>query len=63
MIRIINNTNEDTNALMIQYCVEIKYALQYNPECIVFNEGRIEIFGIDCLIVEANGPMNSGAYL
>lgn len=53
MIRIMNNTDISIDRLLVLYAKEIQSVRHKNIECIVFDPSRIMIFGVDCLLLEA----------
>ncbi len=54
MIRIINNTDQHIDRLLILYAKELGYVKGQNVECIVFDMERMTVFGIDCILLECS---------
>ena len=52
MIRIINNTDLNVNRLLALYKLELDTVKHLNIESIVFDNCKLTVFGIDCILLE-----------
>jgi hypothetical protein len=52
MIRVINNTDLAVARLLVLYKPELDTVKHLNIESIVFDDCRMMVFGIDCILLE-----------